>query len=75
MEKFENKVLFIKDEEMLKEVREIIDNNKKTRVSDNQFRLCEPNFNYLYFEKYFAIGIKKEWEEEIDFEIFKQILK
>jgi len=76
MKQFENKVLFIKDEEMLKEVEKLILGSGFNIGAD--YWLCkEDYYNFLYFdnEKDFNVSITVEEDQEITLEQFKELLK
>lgn len=78
MKQFENKVLFIKDEEMYKEVKQLIfDAGKET----DEFFLFSRHTseNFLYFHnkkrKFSIVGFDFNQDQEITLEQFKQLLK
>jgi len=77
MKQFENKVLFIKDEEMLKEVKELLD---KTSVNIDLPTLfltndeCDYLIYDIHFEDFFMF-MKTDYDQEITLEQFKELLK
>lgn len=79
MKQFENKVLFIKDEPMMEEVRKLI--------LDSGFKICKSTFflskenlkannlTFLESDEDFGLTFKLECEQEITLEQFKELLK
>jgi len=78
MKQFENKVLFIKDEETLFEIAEIVE-EKGFSIDYSNFHFSELiDINYFqYFEIHqdFFLGFKYEEDQEITLEQFKELLK
>jgi len=76
MKQFENKVLFIENEEMLEEVGNLLGFNIDNFVTENPGKV----FNWLSFENYLIMsklivkGMAKSLEE-ITLEQFKELLK
>ena len=76
MKQFENKVLFIKDEPMLFEVKQLIV-DYRFKVSNYQ-SLLGLDMNYLYLNthsKVFCLSFKDDTDQEITLEQFKELLK
>lgn len=75
MKQFKNKVLYIESNEMLEEVRELIE--KQGFELGEIYTFSEPYFNYLYHlvGRSFELSFKWNEESEITLEEFKELLK
>lgn len=76
MNAFENKVLFIKDEEMIEEVKQMI--LQYGFKVGHVFEIMCSSFSYLYYNtahEQFKISFKANTDQEITLEQFNELLK
>lgn len=80
MNQFKNKVLYIESNEMLEEVRELIEKSGKKEILPKEVENASNTVRYMYYSNsplgsYFRISKKCSFEYEITLEEFKELLK
>lgn len=76
MNKFENKVLLIEDNEMLEKVKNLIDKNGYNKCPTLNV-ISGGDYDYLYYNSFFndfGLADKNIFEEEISFDCFEKLI-